>query len=68
MWTRVFNDLTKLKITGWGEVIIVRGGQLVFCLLVRSRASPVRSPSSSSDVHGGPPPTAPRDDVACINS
>lgn len=59
---------TTLRVAGLGGVREVRLGQLVFCLLERRRAKPERSPSSSSDVQGGAPLTAPRDDVACINS
>lgn len=59
---------TTLRVAGLGGVKEVRLGQLVFCLLERRRAKPERSPSSSSDVQGGAPLTAPRDDVACINS
>ena len=59
---------TTLRVAGLGGAKGVRLGQLVFCLLERRRAKPERSPSSSSDVQGGAPLTAPRDDVACINS
>lgn len=59
---------TTVRVAELEGIKEISSGQLMFCLLERRRAKPERSPSSSSDVQGGAPLTAPRDDVACINS